>query len=434
MDAWSTLRVWLGVAAASVIACAANDAPAAEPIAVHNSRHFVLHTDLPPGEAQAALTRMEAALEFAKGYWGAKPRGRIRCYLVHQQEKWRDAQLPHPLARISTGGIGGATVSEAIKVGRGARLEATIYASSAPGVVEHEVIHAYCLHAYGSTGPEWYKEGMAEVAAFRGDGVSGVRCPAERVQELRGAAPKSIAQIVNANGMTTSISNSLGTMVNKSFVSRQVPLSEWTERDAANVRQARLDYFWSWALCHLLVHNPNYSERFNVLGDSLLLQRDDSFQRAFGGVEQEMEFEFRFFLRHVDLGYRADLAAWDWRTRFRSLQRGECVQRKVLAARGYQGSALNVAAGRTYAYQADGAWSTAAGGPTTDANGDARGQGRLMGAVLSDFTLSEPFPLGAQGTFVAPASGKLYLRCHDAWSGLADNQGEVRVKLSEPAK
>jgi hypothetical protein len=57
-----------------------------------------------------------------------------------------------------------------------------------------------------------------------------------------------------------------------------------------------------------------------------------------------------------------------------------------------------------------------------------------VGAILSkdsdgEYTLSQPFPLGAEGTFKPPASGKLFVRCEDAWGSLADNQGRITVKI-----
>jgi hypothetical protein len=272
---------------------------------------------------------------------------------------------------------------------------------------------------------------MAEVGAFHADVAAGVQCPGERLRELREINPKTIGQIIAAQPMTDSISNSLGAMfAARPEGGRQVPRNQWTPQDANNFRQARQDYLRTWALCHLLVHNPNYASRFRSLGESYLSNREDSFERVFGPVSQEMEFEYRFFVDHALVGYRVDLCSWDWRTRFQPLERGAAVQRRVLAARGYQASGLLVSARRRYAFRAEGAWSTRADGPLGDANGTA-GQGLLMGAVLTDFQLSEPFALGTEGTFVAPTSGKLYLRCGDAWDQLGDNHGEVRVRLTE---
>jgi hypothetical protein len=368
-------------------------------------------------------------LTVAEDYWRVKPRGKIRCYLVASQENWTDAQLPHPLARISVGGVGGATVS--VNVGGARRYAATIYAATTPGVVEHEVVHAYCLQAFGATGPDWYKEGMAEVMAFGGDGDPCVQYPKERLEELRKLGPKSINQVVGAGAMTSKISQSLEAMVVRRADARaQVALSQWTESDAQNARQARQDYLWAWALCHFLAHNPNFSSRFRQLGESYLLNRDDSFERVFGPLGREMEFEFRFFLEHVAAGYRPDLCAWNWEARFRSLREGETIRRRVLAAGGYQPSGLSLTANRRYTFRAEGGWSTTAGGPLTSADGDD-GKGRLFAVVMSDYRLGTPFALGAGGTFTAPAAGNLYLRCSDGWDQLGDNRGEMTVHLAE---
>ena len=55
-----------------------------------------------------------------------------------------------------------------------------------------------------------------------------------------------------------------------------------------------------------------------------------------------------------------------------------------------------------------------------------------MAVVMSEFQLSDPFPLGCDSTFVAPMSGKLHVRCEDAWSGLSDNRGEMSVRITRP--
>ena len=50
------------------------------------------------------------------------------------------------------------------------------------------------------------------------------------------------------------------------------------------------------------------------------------------------------------------------------------------------------------------------------------------------FTLSAAIPLGADNMFTAPADGRLYLRCNDAWTELADNSGEIEVVLRRAAR
>ena len=73
-----------------------------------------------------------------------------------------------------------------------------------------------------------------------------------------------------------------------------------------------------------------------------------------------------------------------------------------------------------------------------DANdsNEASTAGQLVGIVLiydedTGYRLSKPFNLGRYGTFTAPETGNLYLRCHDKWNEIADNSGTVSVSIKE---
>jgi hypothetical protein len=207
-------------------------------------------------------------------------------------------------------------------------------------------------------------------------------------------------------------------------------LSEEDDRQNASARtgDSWQSYAWRWALCHLLVNNKTYAERFRALGLGLLNGSQMNFADAFAGVMDEIEFEYRFFIDHLDRGYRVDLCRWDWRHKFRAPV-GAAVQARVLAQAGWQPSGAIVAADESYVYQADGVWQLTADGQDVSPDGHADGQGRLEAVVLTDFELSEPLPLSTSGTFVAPASGRLYLRCREHCNELADNAGFVNVKL-----
>jgi hypothetical protein len=90
-----------------------------------------------------------------------------------------------------------------------------------------------------------------------------------------------------------------------------------------------------------------------------------------------------------------------------------------------------VTAGDKYRYRATGTWQIVKGGAELTADGDDEGNGRLEGVIFDDYALGEPFLLGTDGTFKAPQSGRLYLRCRDAWNRLADNKGTMSVKLQK---
>ena len=43
------------------------------------------------------------------------------------------------------------------------QIKIVVFAAARPGVAEHEVVHAYCGQTFGTTGPLWYREGMAQL-------------------------------------------------------------------------------------------------------------------------------------------------------------------------------------------------------------------------------------------------------------------------------
>lgn len=402
------------------------------PEIVIRSPNFVLHTDLPKDKAEASLRRMEATLRFATRYWRRQPRGRVECFLVEDVDKWPDSALPHPLSRLWLGEIGGATIGEPQQGRRGGQNKATIYSGVGSGVVEHEVVHAYCSQAFGEMGPDWYKEGMADVAMLRAHGATDeVCCSVERIALLRNGPVLTVGKIVEARRFTYGISDSLGLMLkNRKDVHKHVPRSDWSNADTQRLTDAATPYAWSWALCHMLVHNPNYSERFRGLGNNLLASQNDSFENAFAAMHRELIFEFEFFTTRLEAGYRVDLCRWDWNKRFRSLDDQVTVRSRVAAARGFQASGLTLEQGHRYSFVSTGTWRTAADAVATSADGDDASNGQLVGIILNDFHLSKVFPLGTDGSFVASTDGQLYLRCHDDWSNLANNSGDVQVEFT----
>jgi hypothetical protein len=181
-------------------------------------------------------------------------------------------------------------------------------------------------------------------------------------------------------------------------------------------------------LCHLLLHNPNYRDRFQSYSRRVVAGHDDRFTEALGTLAPQLEFEYREFIGQIENGYRVDLCAWDWQANWSSPGlRGASAT--VHARRGWQPSAVLVEAGERYTFSANGKWTLAAEGAKLDADGGRDGSGRLTGVVYHDNRLSKPFELGTAGTFTAPATGRLYLRCTDAWGSLADNGGSVSARI-----
>jgi hypothetical protein len=372
---------------------------------VYTSRNFHVMTDLPRKDAAELLERLETMLALVADYYGRPNTRPIEMYVIDDFAKWPAEQLatmsPDGVSMVRAGG--GLTISETLTVsslitGQHSTSKAVVYAGSDHGTPQHEAVHAYCSHAFGTTGPVWYAEGMAEVGNYWRKNDKSVNVEDVIIEYLKSQDPKPLNDIVNNPLETTGDS--------------------WQ------------NYSWRWALCHLLGFNQNYTQRFKPLGLALLNKQDVDFWQVYGTQAEEIDFEYRQFLHDLEQGYRCDLCSWDWKTQFRGLQGNKAVQARIRADHGWQASRLKVFKDQTYAYTATGDWKLERHGDDVTADGNGDGAGRLMGVIFSDYTLSDPFELGSEGTWTAPEDGDLFLRCRDDWGAIADNAGIVTVRLT----
>ena len=371
----------------------------------YKSAHFLLHTDLKPKVARELLSRLETMLTLVSKYWDRPLAGTIECYVVENLDLW-PADTIAEAGREKIAQRAGITLVESLNYGKKlVAAQAVVYATADRGTPQHEAVHAYCGQTFGRTGPLWYSEGMAELGQYWRPNDSSVQCPDYVIAHLRSNRPKPLRQILSEDG------------------------ADRPGRPAATTGDSWQNYAWRWALCHLLVHNPNYSQRFRTLGLAYLNGSPARFADVYGAAFEELAFEYRFFLDHVDNGYRVDLCGWDWDRKFREAS-AVPIATRVAAGRGWQPSGARVTAGEHYHVSATGAWRTADDAEATSAAGRYDGAGRLEGVVLVDYQLGEPFALSDDATFIAPASGKLYLRCADAWHEVADNSGAVNVRVT----
>ena len=372
------------------------DKTAPQTPATHKSPNFVIHTDLSAADARKLLERLETMLKIISRYWARKNQQVIECYVVQDLSRWPQGSLDRE-AMTSLRDGGGLTKGRVARLGNRFLSKAIVYAVADRGTPQHEAVHAYCIQAFGRTGPLWYAEGMAEMGQYWVEGDPSVHCPQVVVDYLRQAELKSLNAIVN---------------------SRETTGDSWQ------------NYAWRWALCHLLANNLNYNARFRPLGLALLSNKDVSFESVYGNMAPEIAFEYRFFLQHLDRGYRVDLCSWDWKAKYRRPRGASRVVSRIRADRGWQPSRLLVRKGEQYSYTTEGTWSVSADSQSVSAAGGDNQQGQLVGAVFHDNMLGTEFPLGGRGQFTAPRDGKLVLRCQDRWNALADNRGTLTVKIS----
>ena len=375
-------------------AAAAKEASA---IGEYNSANFQLRTDLPAEEARELLERLETMLTLVSRYWGKRNPRRIEMNVVRDLSVWPDGLLSADGRRSIEQG-GGLTTTQKVVQGANWQAKSVVYAIADRGTPQHEAVHAYCGQAFGGTGPTWYSEGMAEVGQYwRDANDKSVQCHPYVVSYLKSTPAKSLDDLVDMN---------------------QVTGDSWQ------------NYAWRWALCHLLGHNSNYSTRFKPLGIALMSeQRGVTFWSVYGTMAPEIEFEYHQFLRHLDVGYRADLCSWDWKTKFTPLKGPRAATTKVQAARGWQATSVQVNPGDRLQYSTEGTWKLSPDGPPLTAAGDDSGRGQLELVLFHNYGLSEPFVWGAAGEWTAEAPGKLYVRCRNDWNCIGDHEGQLTLKI-----
>ena len=356
------------------------------------SVHFAFMTDVSDREGQVILHKLETMVGLLSKYFGRAPTSVINGFIVRNLDVWPQGILKEPEGVAKIRAQAGICFNSSL----GNQRHAELYSCADHGVIQHECTHGYCHVAFGSTGPTWLAEGVAELGQYWKFGEQEVSVNPSVISYLtKTPRKKSLLEIA---------------------VPGRVPAGGWQ------------DYAWRWALCSLLANNPNYSPRFKPLAIALMEQREGvSFQSAYGQFGSRLEFEYRLFLKYLGNGFRPDLCAWQWNTKFKRLSGEALVSKKIKAGYGWQGGGLQVEEGVSYDVIAQGEWSTTPGVSSVGGDGADDGKGRLIGVIFKEFQLSEVIVLGKETSFVAPSEGTLFLRCRDKWTQLSDNSGELHV-------
>ncbi|MFM8952407.1 MAG: hypothetical protein ACKOOF_05000 [Planctomycetaceae bacterium] len=370
--------------------------PPKEPRLVR-SRHFAFLTDVSDREWAVIRDKLERMVANLERYFGRKGTGVVEGFIVRDLAAWPDGSLEEPMGvekiRRGEGVCFNATL--------GPQRRATLYSCDSHGVIQHECVHGFCHLTFGSTGPTWLAEGVAELGNYWRDGDTSVEIDPGVMAFIRTTPRKRRLTEIAVPG--------------------REPAGTWQ------------DYAWRWALCHLLANNPNYADRFRPLAIALMEEKPGaSFEATYGPVARELSFEYDQFLETMGNGARVDLVAWPWKAKFRPLAAGATAKATVKAAAGWQATGILVDQQTRYDVEARGTWQLAPAAAPGSADGDRDGHGRLVAAVFQDFALTPAIPLGVKATFTAPAAGQLFLRCADDWTQLADNGGEIAVTVQRP--
>ncbi|MGB1707211.1 MAG: hypothetical protein ACPHF4_05245 [Rubripirellula sp.] len=358
------------------------------------SQHYAFMTDVSERQARIILDKLETMTMILSKYFGQLPSGIVEGFIVRDLSAWPDGLLKEPAGIAKIQNEAGICFNSSL----GNRHRAVLYSCDDHGVIQHECTHGFCHLAFGSTGPTWLAEGLAEMGQYWKFDSKAVSINPRVIAYLQGSQHKRKLLEIAVPGRTDP-----GT---------------WQ------------DYAWRWALCHLLANNPNYSDRFKPLAIALMKNLEGAtFEVVYGPMGQQLAFEYALFLDQLDNGYRADLCAWQWNRKFNPLAGKRRTQVQISALSGWQATGVQLEAGASYDLAALGNWKIAKDGGEYDADGDKVGRGQLIAVIFDSFKLSDPFPIGKSKSFVSPTQGKLFLRCQDDWNKLADNAGEVTVHI-----
>ncbi len=317
------------------------------------SKQLILYTDLSHRRAHHLLDRLEAKLRVITRYWERPIAHPIECFIVADLANWKAGTLPADHARLILERIGG----YAYRTSSGRTSRVLMFARDEPHVPQHELVHAYCLAAFPQSGPDWYKEGMAEYFSYASDqSHAGLRCHDKTIDYLQQSKPRSIEEIIAKQGLTASIADSVIRAAGGQQADTRTENQAWSTGDEAILLTVRKSYSWSWALCHFLVSNSNYSKQFQKLGQAYLAGEKPEFEEYFAGCRGELEAEFQHFASQIDRGYRVDLCRWNWRAGGMTLEPGKAADADVHAGRGLQASGMILTSSAEYAFEATGKW------------------------------------------------------------------------------
>ena len=358
------------------------------------SQHYAFMTDVSERQASVILDKLETMVVILSKYFGQAPSGIVEGFIVHDLSVWPAGLLKEPAGIAKIQNDAGICFNSSL----GNRRRAVLYSCDNHGVIQHECTHGFCHLAFGSTGPTWLAEGLAEMGQYWKFDKKAVDINPRVIAYLQGTQPKRKLLDIAVPG--------------------RVDSGTWQ------------DYAWRWALCHLLANNPNYADRFKPMAIALMKkQAGVTFEVVYGPTAQQLAFEYELFLNQLDNGYRADLCAWQWNRKFSPLAGKRRTQVKVSALLGWQPTGVQLETGASYDVAAVGNWKIAKDGGEYDADGDNAGRGQLVAVIFRNFELSDPFPIGKLKSFVSPTQGQLFLRCQDDWNNLADNAGELTVHI-----
>ena len=392
---------------------------------VIDGQHLRLVTDLPSSPAIDELPRVvDAAVNQWADYFRVPRKKvkdwRVQAYLIGQRE---------PFDALGLMPAGHDHFPHGLSMGYEVWLHEQPSDYYRRHLLLHEATHSFMSTLLGGCGPGWYMEGIAEMLG---------------THDWDAATDELALGVMPANRETVPMWGRIKAL-REAFAEGQALGVPAVMRIDNREILGDDSYAWVWALAKWFDAHPRYRERFRKLSDDVLRDDfNDLLRESYRDDWTDVLWEWQYFISTIDYGYDIDREALAFAAE-RELQAGGA-EVSIAANRGWQSTGLRVEAGHRYELTANGRfvigregdgtpWPCEAGGITLEYHA-SRPLGMLLAAIdpgsdstarLAAFT--EPIAVGLGAKFGASRSGVLWLRLNDSPARLAENEGEVRVKI-----
>lgn len=290
----------------------------------------------------------------------------------------------------------------------------------------HEGTHGFMKLLLGGAGPPWFMEGVADhLATHTWD---------NGILQL-GQMPKSRTEVPYWGRIK---------VIKDDFAAGNALMIHDVMRLDAREFLKVDPYAWCWAAAAFLDGHPGFRSRFRAMrGDvaDSTTRFTRKFQQQLLNDLREVDEEWQLFVSNIEYGYDFERSAVK-RNPGRPLPAAGATV-VISADHGWQSTGYRLEAGRSYRIRASGRyqiqqkpelWPCEPGGITLRYY---KGQplGRLLGNVRFDqarpglANLAQPLAIGRRRIVEPQHAGTLYLKINDSPAELADNEGELNVRI-----
>ncbi|WP_145058088.1 hypothetical protein [Lignipirellula cremea] len=296
----------------------------------------------------------------------------------------------------------------------------------------HEGTHGFMNLMLGGAGPPWYSEGMAELFGTHRweNGQLTMQYNPPDKTETPGWGRVKIIRDETAQQRALSL----------------LDVMRYDSRAHLRVEP----YAWCWAACYFLEHYPPTRQAFVDLRAQAADRQGDftsAFYEKLKPQWPEIDEQWRIYTQGIEYGYDLERALIQHQTgpaREAGAQPQEAV---IQADRGWQSTGIMLASNGRYLIESTGsfqiarepAWKCEPNGVTIHYY-EGQPLGIMMGAIRMDeaalaggpTTLLNSVPLGSSFLLTVQQGGVLYLKINESPASLADNAGQIQVRVSVP--